>query len=137
MTNESLRFEEELLLAAAEMPVLSAGLRNRVLHAAVTTERRRSYGRRALSIAGVLFACLGLTAWQGPLILVGQELVGLGGSNAAPADESYDATRPLINVSGRYGRGELLLSAAGDDWRMVEAEAQSRHEGYRRLVMSF
>lgn len=137
MANEFPRFEEQMVLMAAEMPVLSAGLRERVLRAAVTVDRRRAHGRRALLVAGALVACLGLVAWQPPLSAVSHEWIGLGASQAVADESAYDESIPLLPVPGRYGRGELLISAGGDDWRLVEAEEESRQEGYRRLLTSF
>jgi hypothetical protein len=144
-----------------QTPELSAGLRARVLTAAVESRRRRSYGRRALCAAGLVVLCAGLTAWRAPLTTFGRDLAGrnpaardgetagrqvaaLPAAAAGPSSEpsaydssAYNASAPLLNVSARYGRGELLLSAAGDDWRLVEAELHSRREGVRHLRLSF
>ncbi|HTI51038.1 MAG TPA: hypothetical protein VL475_08805 [Planctomycetaceae bacterium] len=143
--------EERLLLSVADAPELSAGLRARVLTASVESQRRRSYGRRAVWAAGLFILCAGLTAWRAPLQGLGREVAGQNGlvrrsTIAGPevaaippeaSGSSYDPSAPLLNVSARYGRGELLLSAAGDDWRLVEAEMHSRREGVRHLRLSF
>jgi hypothetical protein len=129
--------EEELILASAEMPLLSPGFRARALALALETERRRARGRRAVLTAWLVFACLGCAAWRGPLSLLGDELANFGVARASAAEASYDPRPPLLPVSRRYGRGELILSASNDDWNFVEAEILSRAEGSRRLLMSF
>ena len=133
MRNGRSRVEEQLLLAA-EMPVLSGGLRARVLTAAVETRRRRTYGRSTLRATGLLMACLGAMAWHRPLALVHETFAD---AVALTSEDAYAVPAPLLNVSRRYGRGELLLAAAGDEWRMVEAEMQSRREGSRHIRASF
>jgi hypothetical protein len=145
--------EERLLLDAAEMPVLSPGLRARVLNAAVETECRQAFGRRALWAAGVLFAAMGLMAWRGPLTSVRDDFARA----AVPEDRASVVFRPetprpetpqpaiivqapdqsrvrSAGLSRRYGTGEQLMSAAGDDWRLVEAELQSRRESFRQII---
>lgn len=132
MRNEWLLPEEEWLMAGSDLPTLSAGFRSRVLSTARQSRWRRDRCRRALWAAGLLFAGMGLTAWHGPLASAGFGFV----SEAAANDYNADAA-PLLNVSTRYGRGELLVSAGSDDWRLVEAELESRQEGSRRIRMSF
>lgn len=133
MRNGRTRVEEQILLVA-EMPVFSSGLRARVLTAAVETRRRRTYARRTLRAAGLVAACLGAAAWHRPLALVHETFAG---AVALTSEDSYATRAPLLNVSRRYGRGELLLAAAGDEWRMVEAEMQSRREGSRHIRAAF
>ena len=72
-----------------------------------------------------------MTAWHGPL-----SDAGFGIVSEAAAAETHAPETPLLNVSQRYGRGELLVAAAGDDWQLVEAELESRQEGYRRIRTS-
>lgn len=127
--------EIELLKEAAEMPVLSAGFRERVLALSREQRRRRTSGRRMLWAAGLLIASLAIATWHSPLLFVGSQLAGLG--NSAAAGESARQPAQTLNVSRRYGRGELLISAGGDDWRLVEAEMQSRQEGSRHIQLSF
>lgn len=132
MQNEWLFPEEELLRAGSEVPTLSSGFRSRVLATAQQSRQRRDRCRRALWAAGLLFAGMGITAWHGPLATA-----GFGITSPALASEAYENTAPLINVSQRYGRGERLVAAAGDDWQLVEAEIESRHEGSRQIRTSF
>lgn len=153
--------EERFVLSIARTPELSAEFRDRVLAAAVESRRRRSYGRRALCAAGLVVLCAGLAAWRAPQVTFGTELAGpnrsarpgemsgeqlaaVSASASVPSNDpaaygssAYGSSAPLLNVSARYGRGELLLSAAGDDWRLVEAELHSRREGVRHLRLSF
>lgn len=123
--------EEELLLAAAEMPVLSPGFRTRTLNAAIEAQTRLSYGRRALWAAGLLFAVLGLMAWSGPLSSVRDDVAGAGASANRVIQVIEDPKEQCNGVSERYG--ELLVSTSGDDWRLAEAEMQSRREASRRI----
>lgn len=58
--------EAEFLKAIAPLPVLSSGLRSRVLAAALEAQDRRSQGRRVLASALGLFAMLVGVAWMGP-----------------------------------------------------------------------
>ncbi len=131
-----LRPEELLLMDAAEMPVLSPGFRTRVLNAAIESQCRQSYGRRALWAAGVLVAALGLVAWHGPFSTTRDDMVNAGRSATRVIDVLEEPRTECPGFSQRYGTGELLLSAAGDDWRLVEAEIQSRREGSRRIRMN-
>lgn len=136
MRNSPLLPEEELLLAAADMPVLSPGFRTRVLDAAIETQYRQSYARRALWAAGLLIAVLGLMAWRGPLSNVHDEVADAGAS-AKGVIRGLEG-QPRVRCPGlsqRYGKGELLLSASGDDWRLVEAEEQSRRVSLRHVRM--
>jgi hypothetical protein len=126
--------EERLVLDAAELPTLSAGLKVRVLSAAHEAQQRRAYSRQIVWAAGFLVAALGVTAWHGPLVVLGGELGGFAATSDA---SSGPVAFPLIKVSQRYGDGELLLSAAGDDWQLVEAEMHSRRESVRHIRMSF
>lgn len=132
MRNEWLFPEEELRLAASDVPTLSSGFRARVLATAQQSRERRDRHRRTLWAAGLFVAGMGFSAWYGPLATAGFSI-----ASSASASDSYDSQAPLLNVSQRYGRGELLASAAGDDWQLVEAELKSRNEGFRRIRMSF
>ncbi|MGQ0635714.1 MAG: hypothetical protein ACT4QC_13950 [Planctomycetaceae bacterium] len=127
--------EERLLAAAALSPVLSPGFRSRALAAAIEARRRRSFARRTIWVWGMLIVGLSLSTWRGPLALVGEDLRGLSAAVDA-AEMSYGSVAPALNVSRRYGRGEFLLSAGSDDWKLVEAELVSRQVGLRCLSTS-
>ncbi|MFN0055120.1 MAG: hypothetical protein ACKV0T_23345 [Planctomycetales bacterium] len=129
--------EAELIRLAADMPLLSSGLRERVLGAAFEAQRRRAQGRRMLWGATLMIAGLGLAAWNRSLWGLGEFVAGIGVSSATAAEPYATEGPPLLPVSQRYGRGERLLSAGGDDWQMVEAEMHSRDEGSRRIGVSF
>jgi len=58
--------DAELLHAGESLPVLSPGLRSRVLAAALEAQDRRAQGRRVLASALGLFAMLAGVAWLGP-----------------------------------------------------------------------
>lgn len=130
-----LRSELDLLRGAAEVPVLSSGFRTRVLNAAIETQARQSYGRRALWAAGLLFASLGLMAWHGPLSMVRDDVADAGESARRVMDVLEKPRARCAGVSKRYGEGEALQLAAGDDWRLAEAEIQSRREVLRHVRM--
>jgi hypothetical protein len=132
MLNRLLLPEERLLAAASESPVLSAGFRSRALAAALEARRRRSFARRAVGVWGMLVVGLGLSTWRGPLTLLGDDLRELS-TVAAAGEASYESAAPALTVSRRYGRGEFLLSAGSDDWKLVEAELMSRQVGLRCL----
>jgi hypothetical protein len=59
--------DAELLKAGDSLPVLSPGLRSRVLAAALEAHDRRAQGRRVLASAFGLFAMLAGVAWLSPL----------------------------------------------------------------------
>lgn len=59
--------DAELLKAGDSLPVLSPGLRSRVLAAALEAQDRRAQGRRVLASALGLFALLAGVAWLSPL----------------------------------------------------------------------
>ena len=65
MSEDPMFREVELLKEIAPLPTLSAGLRSRVLAAALEAQDRRSQGRRVLVSALGLFAMLGGVAWMG------------------------------------------------------------------------
>ena len=127
--------EEILLLEAADLPALSPGLRARVLSAAIESQARQAYGRRALWAAGLLFAVLGLIAWRSPVATVHEEVAHQALPMAPLVPVVEDRQPPCPAVSGRYGKGELLASAGGNDWGLVEAEMESRREGLRHVRM--
>ena len=127
--------EVELLTIVAPLPVLSATLRSRVLAAAGAARARRVRARRVLACALVLFGLLGWISWTDRLPLVAKDLAAtdsgmLDGSSGSrsPASQAPAASAP-------YCRRDMLISAMGDDWRMVEAEFKSREEFTRRAQM--
>ncbi|MGE5191599.1 MAG: hypothetical protein ACM3U2_03800 [Deltaproteobacteria bacterium] len=134
--SEGLMFrEEELLRTAAPLPVLSSGLRPRVLAAAAEARARRSHGRRVLAGAAVVFMLLGWLAWSGPFLPPASQLAGM---NSTPRDGfalGGETSAAAPTASSPYGRRERFIAAMADDWRMVEAEFQSREEFTRRVQM--
>jgi hypothetical protein len=131
---------EEQLECVAPLPVLSRGLRTRVLAAAAEAQARRSQGRRALAGGAVLFSLLAWIAWTGPILPSARQVAG---TEAALEDESLgigasggaSPARPAPASSGPFSRRETFIAAMGDDWRMVEAEFKSREEFTRRVQM--
>ena len=140
--------EAEFLKAIAPLPVLSSGLRSRVLAAALEAQDRRSQGRRVLASALGLFAMLVGVAWMGSFSnrpfaesdvqVSAATSAGLGGvvrTGAAgdPASSVLSSLRPTLHPS-QHG-GQVLMSVVGDDWRSVEAQLQSRQEHFFRFQM--
>src|SRR5262245_32141075 len=78
--------EVALLRSAVETPLLSSGLRSRVLSAAAHTRRRRARARRVLWGAALAVGCLALSAWCDPLWLVSSGLSNWGAASAVAAD---------------------------------------------------
>jgi len=137
MFDEGLTQEAEFLKVVAPLPVLSNGLRSRVLAAALEARERRSQGRRVISSALSVFALLGWIAWKGPFsgsrtALAATSNLNPDGTAAEDADGSGSGSGA---ASSTYCRREMLNSAMGDDWRMVEAELQSREDFTRRVQM--
>jgi len=133
MSDEGLTQEAEFLKVVAPLPVLSNGLRSRVLAAALEARERRSQGRRVISSALSVFALLVWIAWKGPFSGARTALAATSPLNPdGTAAEDADGTPA---ASSTYCRSEMLTSAMGDDWRMVEAELQSREDFTRRVQM--
>ena len=132
--------EEELLEEMSHLPELSSNLRSRVLAAALEARARRAQGRQVLGSALVLFCLVGWVTWSRPLSTVARHTAEA--TLAAPAEQvdagSAQAGEPVLPVpsaSSTYCRRDMLISAMGDDWRMVEAEFKSREEFTRRVQM--
>jgi hypothetical protein len=140
MREDRLTDEEELLADVSPLPELSANLRSRVLAAALEARARRAQGRQVLGSALVLFCLVGWVTWSKPLSPVSPQTAQA--VPAAPAEQagavSPQAGEPVLPVpspSSTYCRRDMLISAMGDDWRMVEAEFKSREEFTRRVHM--
>jgi hypothetical protein len=134
MSDESLTQEAEFLKVVAPLPVLSNGLRSRVLAAALEARERRSQGRRVVSSALSVFALLGWIAWKGPFSAARTALAATSTFNP-DGTAAEDATEGSPAASSTYCRRDMLNAAMGDDWRMVEAELQSREDFTRRVQM--
>ena len=122
MFREEELLTDGLLAKGASMPALSAGLRMRVLAAAIEARDRRWQARRALRSALILFSFVGWAAWTDPLSL---DIRYAATTDSAILDgqsggESTVGAAPA--ASSAYCRRDMLISAMGDDWRMVEAE---------------
>jgi|SRR5579872_2096482 len=138
MSDDLAIFPEELLKRTAPTPELSPGLRTRVLAVAAEASERRTQARRVASSALALLALLGYGAWCTPKIAfdsraaLAARAVQNSGAEAmagAPATAAPAATlSPLC-------RAQMLLSAMGDDWRLVEAELRLREKFSRRMPM--
>jgi hypothetical protein len=103
-----------------------------VLAAALEARERRSQGRRVISSALSVFALLGWIAWKGPFSSSRTALAATSNLNDGTAAEDADGSPA---ASSTYCRREMLSSAMSDDWRMVEAELQSREDFTRRVQM--
>lgn len=121
--------EEELLSRVAPLPVLSTGLRSRVLAAAGEARARRSRARQFLVRSLVLLGILGPLAWHTPYAPTTQQ----GAMNGSMPGDAQDAGAPAD--SSPYCRSEMCIAAMGDEWKMVEAEFRAREEFVRRTQM--
>ena len=127
--------EEELVLNAAALPVLSSGLRSRVLAAAAEARARRAQGRRVLAGAALVFALMSWLAWTGPFLPSASQLAladSAGPDRPAGGSKISTAAPPPAPI---WSRRQRFIAAMGDDWRMVEAEFQSREDFTRRIRM--
>jgi hypothetical protein len=132
--SDRLRYrEEELLQAAAPLPVLSSGLRSRVLAAAGEARARRTQGRRVLAGAAVVFSLLAWLAWTGPFLPSASQLAGTESAASDGALLEDGCSRPATAAVSSCSRRERFIAAMDDDWRMVEAEFQSREDFTRRI----
>ena len=133
--------EEELLEEMSHLPELSAKLRSRVLAAALEARARRAQGRQVLGSVLVLFCLVGWVTWSKPLSsVVARNAVdamptALAQQSDAPLPKAGEPVLPAPSASSTYCRRDMLISAMGDDWRMVEAEFKSREEFTRRVQM--
>lgn len=154
--------DAEFLNADAPLPVLSPGLRSRVLAAALEAQDRRAQGRRVLASAVGLFAMLAGVAWLGPfstesspvrafsgasffsrdvqtlsVLSPGFDGQVVGGKMAddGPIPDKKSAGAGASSALSAFSRGQGLMSVMGDDWRSVEDELQSRQEHFSRFHM--
>lgn len=156
MSEESMFRDTEFLNAGAPLPVLSPGLRSRVLAAALEAQDRRSQGRRVLASALGLFAMLVGVAWMGPFssesisngpfsdasffasdvstsAASSSYFVGRGSDQKVAGKNAADGS--ASSALSSFNRGQGLMSVMGDDWQPVEAQLQSRQEHFPRFQM--
>jgi hypothetical protein len=86
-----------------------------------------------LAGSAVVFALLGWLAWTGPFLPSASELAGTEAttSEAALLEDGSSRAAPATILS--CSRRERFIAAMDDDWRMVEAEFQSREDFTRRI----
>lgn len=134
MREDRLSGKEEILRMTAPLPVLSSGLRSRVLEAAGEACDRRKRGRRAIASALLAFGLVGSFTWFRPSFKGRARSVACDSARPNDGrDEPSGSAEGGPTSSGGYSRSELLMSAMGDDWKMVEAEFRSREEFTRRF----
>jgi hypothetical protein len=154
--------DAEFLNSDEPLPVLSPGLRSRVLAAALEAQDRRSQGRRVLASALGLFVMLVGAAWLGPIstdsspptafsdasffsrdvqtsaVLSPEfdgQLVGEKIVDGKGTDKKSAGAAAASSALSAFSRGQGLMSVMGDDWRSVEDELQSRQEHFSRFHM--
>ena len=142
--------DAEFLKQAAPLPVLSPGLRSRVLAAALEAQDRRSQGRRVLASALGMFVMLVGVAWMRPFSNGSSaNLTSANGSFSssgmqASAESSGGLNGQVVNegqasaapsVLSSLNRGQGLMSIMGDDWQDVQDQLQSRQEHFPRFHM--
>ncbi|MBI3862962.1 MAG: hypothetical protein HY290_13810 [Planctomycetia bacterium] len=112
---------EEILKQVAPLPVLSTGLRSRVLAAAVEAQESRRHGRRVIAGSLSLFALLSWVSWRGPISRGGAALAAAAARDgAASADSAADAELGLFKTTG-------------DDFSAVEVQLRSRQDYFPRV----
>lgn len=155
MSEDPVFREAEFLEESAPLPVLSPGLRSRVLAAALEAQDRRSQGRRVLASSLGLFALLAGVAWMEPFsasdtqtsVAGSLRFDGQGFSEPNVSGKLVDVQR-AGQVAGKqaagaaassalssFNRGQGLMSVMGDDWQSVEEQLQSRQEHFSRFHM--
>jgi hypothetical protein len=164
MPEDHLPREVELLKEFASLPVLSSGLRSRVLAAALEAQDRRAQGGRVLASVLGLFALLVGVTWMGPFANVPSlETSENAGQMSAAFSTRFDGEMPdgepihgdagvgtagnralrrgapaastLSSLHPSLNRGQVMMSVMGDDWQSVEEQLQSRQEHFPRFQM--
>lgn len=116
MSEDGMLSEEEILQKVAPLPVLSSGLRSRVLAAALEAQESRRHSRRLIAGSLSLFALLSWVSWRGPI------LRGGAASFAAAGDGEPSPRAATDSALG------LVKSLMGDDFSTVEVQLRSRRD---------
>ena len=116
--------EEDILKRVAPLPVLSSGLRSRVLAATIEAQESRRHSRRVIAGSLSLFALLSWISWRGPISRP-------GGSALAAATERDDTSSPQ-NSSAVSPLG-LIKATMEDDFSAVEVQLRSRQDYFPRV----
>jgi hypothetical protein len=116
--------EEEILEKIAPLPVLSSGLRSRVLAAAIEAQENRRHSRRVIAGSLSLFALLSWISWRGPISRP-------GGSAVAAATERDGASSSQNSILG--SSLGLIKAAVDDDFSAIEVQLRSRQDYFPRV----
>jgi hypothetical protein len=116
--------EEQILKNVAPLPVLSSGLRSRVLAAALEAQENRRHSRRLIFGSLSLFALLSWISWRGPISR------DAGSAVAAANDQDVPPSSPNSSAAWAFG---LMTGAIGDDFAAVEVQLRSRQDYFPRI----
>jgi hypothetical protein len=124
MFEDGMLSEEDILKKVAPLPVLSSGLRSRVLAAALEAQENRRHSRRVIAGSLSLFALLSWISWRGPIS-------GQRGTALASAAELDDASSS--QASSAASSLGLIKAAMDDDFSAVEVQLRSRQDYFPRV----
>jgi len=114
---------EEILSQVAPLPVLSAGLRSRVLTAVVEAQESRRHSRRLISGSLGVFALLSWLSWRNPAVSTKTSQTSTVSVRDVPISPLAGSRLSLFGVTG----AELE-----DDLVVVEAKLRSRQDYFPR-----
>jgi hypothetical protein len=111
---------EEVLSRAAPLPVLSAGLRSRVMAAVVEAQENRRHSRRLIAGSLSVFAFLSWLSWRNPTVRTPH--------SQGPSVTAHDV--PVSPLSGSVLG--IMGSELEDDLALVEVQLRSRQDYFSR-----
>jgi hypothetical protein len=124
MFEDRMLSEEDILRKVAPLPVLSSGLRSRVLAAAIEAQETKRQSRRVIAGSLSLFALLSWISWRGP--------ISRSEGSALAAATERDGTASSEKSSPRSAFG-LIKAAMEDDFSAVEVQLRSRQDYFPRV----
>jgi len=116
--------EEDILKKVAPLPVLSSGLRSRVLAAAIEAQESKRHSRRVIAGSLSLFALLSWISWRGPISR------GAGSALAVAAERD---SAPPSRKSAPLSAFGAIKAAMDDDFSAVEVQLRSRRDYFPRI----
>ncbi|HEY3968889.1 MAG TPA: hypothetical protein VGM05_30350 [Planctomycetaceae bacterium] len=124
MSEDRMLSEEDILKRVAPLPVLSSGLRSRILAAAIEAQDTKRHSRRVIAGSLSLFALLSWISWRGP--------ISRGGGPTIAAATEGDGVSSLPGSSPHSALG-LMKAAIEDDFSAVEVQLRSRQDYFPRV----
>lgn len=124
MFEDRMLSEEDILKKVAPLPVLSSGLRSRVLAAAIEAQETKRHSRRVIAGSLSLFALLAWISWRGP--------ISRSAGSALAAATERDGTASAEKSATHSALG-LIKAAMEDDFSAVEVQLRSRQDYFPRV----